>query len=305
MVSSWWVAELFQSNPGVLVATVFWVIFSITLHELGHGWAALRMGDDTPIETGHMTWNPLVHMGGTSLILFALAGIAWGLMPVNPSRMRGRHAPALVAAAGPAVNVALALVCALLAGLWIAYATMSTMPDPAWRFGKDFLETGAMLNIALVLLNLLPVPPLDGSRILAHFSRPYAALASHPALSLAAFLVVFLFAGRHLFPVAHDAADRAIGAVAQAAPGGASPTARLTRWINALTPDERAEVQRIERETIEGLIRRLVAEAPPEQRAELERKLRADFDLLDEAEAPAPEPAPAPETQPEGAPVTP
>lgn len=54
------------------------VIFSITLHELAHGWAAIWQGDRTPIETGHMTWNPLVHMGWASLLMFAIVGIAWG-----------------------------------------------------------------------------------------------------------------------------------------------------------------------------------------------------------------------------------
>ena len=67
---------------------VFWVIFSICLHELAHGWAAIWQGDRTPRETGHMTMNPMVHMGGASLIVFALVGIAWGLMPTDPSRYR-------------------------------------------------------------------------------------------------------------------------------------------------------------------------------------------------------------------------
>jgi hypothetical protein len=87
-----------------------WVIGSIVLHELAHGWAAIRLGDTTPRDLGHMTWNPLVHMGGFSLVVFAVIGIAWGMMPVDPSRLRGRYGDALVALAGPAMNIVLAAV---------------------------------------------------------------------------------------------------------------------------------------------------------------------------------------------------
>ncbi len=96
----WWAAQLWQTSPVLLISWVFWVIASITLHELGHAWAAIRLGDDTPIHTRHMTVNPIVHMGPMSLIAFALLGFAWGSMPINPSRLRGTHAHAIVAAAG-------------------------------------------------------------------------------------------------------------------------------------------------------------------------------------------------------------
>ena len=86
---SWWVHEEFRAGGLVAVLSwAFWVIFSITLHELGHGWAAIRQGDDTPRRFGRMTLNPLVHMGVPSLVMFALIGIAWGAMPVEPSRFR-------------------------------------------------------------------------------------------------------------------------------------------------------------------------------------------------------------------------
>ena len=84
-MQGWWVHKLYYGDgPVMLAAWVFWVIFSITLHELGHGWAAIRQGDETPRETGHMTWNPLVHMGPWSLAMFALIGIAWGLSRPTP-----------------------------------------------------------------------------------------------------------------------------------------------------------------------------------------------------------------------------
>ena len=109
MGTGWWVADFLRAfGPAFVIAWAFWIIFSICLHELSHGWAAIALGDRTPIESGHMTFNPLVHMGGMSLVAFALIGIAWGAMPINPARLRGRYAEALVALAGPAMNLVLA-----------------------------------------------------------------------------------------------------------------------------------------------------------------------------------------------------
>jgi hypothetical protein len=86
MQGGWGFAELWEMRPMLAVAWAVWVIASVCLHELSHGVAAIKLGDNTPIYTGHMTWNPLVHMGRMSLIMFALVGLAWGMMPVTPSR---------------------------------------------------------------------------------------------------------------------------------------------------------------------------------------------------------------------------
>ena len=108
-MSGWWVQVAWNIGPAYLVSWIFWVLFSITLHELAHGWAALSQGDQTPRELNRMTANPLVQMGTTSLIFFFIIGIAWGMMPVNPSRFRdGRRGEIIVAAAGPVLNLLLA-----------------------------------------------------------------------------------------------------------------------------------------------------------------------------------------------------
>lgn len=199
--------------PG-LVAWVFWVIFSIVLHELGHGWAAIWCGDRTPIETGHMTWNPMVHMGPTSLLVFAVAGIAWGLMPINPSRLRARHDEALVAVAGPAVNLALAIFCTLAGACWIAAANSNgwgllTPSETLYHNLQVFFILGAMLNIGLLLFNLIPVPPLDGSRIAATFVPAYRRAIESPnaqGAALIVFMAVFLLGGQLIFGFAMDTA---------------------------------------------------------------------------------------------------
>src|SRR5690242_8274392 len=110
--------ESLQSNPRFFMAVVITVVVSICLHELCHGIVAIWCGDRTPIERGHMTLNPAVHMGVFSVICLLLAGIAWGSMPINPRRMRGKYAPALVSAAGPACNILLSVLALLSVGLW-------------------------------------------------------------------------------------------------------------------------------------------------------------------------------------------
>ncbi|MEM7263700.1 MAG: site-2 protease family protein [Planctomycetota bacterium] len=201
----WWVADYLQGHPQgafIVVAWIFWVLLSISLHELAHGWAAIWEGDDTPVRTGHMTWNPVVHMGMMSIVVFLLVGIAWGLMPVNPHKFRhGRKGDALVAAAGPLMNLLIALIAAS-----ILVVVSGTMDESTTRDKLIlFFHRGAVLNVVLFLLNLIPIPPLDGSRILAGFSRKAEDLYRHPEVaqySMFALIAVFWFGGGALFTAA-------------------------------------------------------------------------------------------------------
>jgi len=212
----WWVAELLRDNPALLISWVVWVIGSIVLHELSHGWAAIRLGDRTPIETGHMTWNPMVHMGGMSLVAFLIVGIAWGAMPVSPYRLRGRYGHAIVAAAGPGMNLALAFASAIVGGVWAAHG--GGVGEPLYTNMLLFFRTGVFLNLLLMGFNLLPAPPLDGSTILASFSRQYRELLAHPQagiLSLLAFLFVFFYVFDYIVGPARAAAEWGIAVVSQ------------------------------------------------------------------------------------------
>jgi Zn-dependent protease len=180
MGSGWWVAEVLHDparGPAVLVSWIVLVIGSIVLHELAHGWAAMRLGDMTPRWSGHMTWNPLVHMGPWSLAAFALIGIAWGAMPVDPSRLRGRHAEAWVAAAGPAMNIALAAASFAGWSIWEVASVRFGVSNPLRGNLAAFFELGAVLNLVLAGFNLIPVLPLDGGRIAACLSPAYSRLA--------------------------------------------------------------------------------------------------------------------------------
>jgi Zn-dependent protease len=204
--------ETINTAPLFFISVVITVVVSIVLHELSHGVAAIWQGDRTPIERGHMTLNPLVHMGWMSLILLAVAGIAWGLMPVNPYRFRSRYGDALVAAAGPLCNVLLAILALTALGLWWRfYAGTAAISSDASTFAgriQYFLLVFGQVNLVLCLFNLIPIPPLDGSRIAANFNRTYAGWLANPqsqGIMIVLFVVVFL-GGEYLFIAADQVA---------------------------------------------------------------------------------------------------
>lgn len=153
-------------TPLVLVL----IFFSVVCHEIAHGLAAWKLGDPTAWRMGRLSFNPLVHIDifGTILLpLFLLLTgsrflFAWAKpVPVNPAYFRNRkQGMMLVALAGPATNLALAVAMSLV--LKFGGAMM-----PA--FLAKALATTALMNVILMVFNLIPIPPLDGSRIVANF----------------------------------------------------------------------------------------------------------------------------------------
>lgn len=221
--SSWWVADWWSHDPALVISWIVWTVFSVCLHELGHGWAAIRCGDRTPIETGHMTWNPLVHMGGVSLIVFALTGITWGLMPVNPLRFRRANDFAIVALAGPLMNLSLAITSLLLAGIWVAAAGgywFHGVHVPATLYSnvQTFFWVGVAVNLFGFVFNLLPVPPLDGSTIARTMSPAYRELVSReqaPVFSAIAFGLIFLWGSQYIYSAVFETSSAAVDRVAE------------------------------------------------------------------------------------------
>ncbi len=198
------------TDPAYYVTVVVCVTLSIVLHELAHGAAAIWQGDETPRETGHMTWNPLVHMGPMGLGLLFIAGIAFGVMPVNPSRFRSRHGDALVAAAGPLVNAVLGLLALAALGVLLRLGIDPSVAgvNPLWILG--------LLNLVLCAFNLIPIAPLDGSTVLGSLVPAYRSFLQSPAnarFGWLAFVVVFFSAGQ-LFAWGAAVADRVVGFVA-------------------------------------------------------------------------------------------
>jgi Zn-dependent protease len=160
-----------QSDPHFFVYVVVTVVISITLHELAHGLVALRCGDPTPKQSGHWTWNPVVHMGLPSLVMLLLFGIAFGAMPVDPTRLRGRYAEALVGLAGPLSNLLLALLGSLLLTAWLSFGG-GFDANLRENLGQ-FLFVFSYVNLALAMFNMIPLPPFDGAHVLAGLVPPY------------------------------------------------------------------------------------------------------------------------------------
>ncbi|HEX9007508.1 MAG TPA: site-2 protease family protein [Bacteroidota bacterium] len=167
------------------------LLFSIIIHEIAHGWVALRLGDPTAKMLGRLTLNPIPHIdpvGSVLIPLMSLAAagsvfIAWAKpVPVDPGNFRRpRRDDILVSLAGPVSNLVLAVLCALAVLLVIPAARLlGESGGESVSQGALFLVRmfygGAYLNIALALFNLLPVPPLDGSHVVASALPPAASL---------------------------------------------------------------------------------------------------------------------------------
>ena len=143
-----------------LGATLF--IYSVVIHEVAHGWVAYRMGDPTAKWMGRLSLNPLKHLDPFGTLMLFLVGFGWAKpVPVNINNIPDRRkALILVSAAGITANILFAFVALLIARLFAI--------PPMGRLG--FIYYVAYINITLASLNLIPLPPLDGSKILMGFA---------------------------------------------------------------------------------------------------------------------------------------
>ena len=171
---------MMDMNP--IQTFVIWilpVLFAITVHEAAHGYAARHFGDDTAARLGRLSLNPLRHIDpiGTVLVptvMFFLSGFVFGWakpVPVDARNLRNpRRDMAWVALAGPGSNLVMAIFWALMMGLaqWLAGMGMGTVAVPLALMG----QAGVFINLILMLLNLMPIPPLDGGRVLISLLPP-------------------------------------------------------------------------------------------------------------------------------------
>jgi Zn-dependent protease len=151
-----------------LIAFLIIVLVCLPIHEFGHAWAAVKLGDNLPLYQGRYTLNPLRHLDVIGTLLLALVGFGWA-KPVQFNPYALRKAPNMragifvVASAGPLMNVLLAVVAAVpfRLGLVSARDILSSQPLAV------ILYILLSINLVLAVFNLIPVPPLDGSKILA------------------------------------------------------------------------------------------------------------------------------------------
>jgi Zn-dependent protease len=162
---------LLRDDPQFFVAFVVAVVIGITVHEFSHAAAATAQGDFTARSQGRLTLNPASHLDPLGSLFLIIAGFGWGRpTPFNPLRLRRRRAgAALVGLAGPVSNVLLAILAAF--ALRIA-AGSSDVEVGGPSFTVKLLFALVELNVVLAVFNLLPIPPLDGSRLLSVLLPP-------------------------------------------------------------------------------------------------------------------------------------
>lgn len=162
-----WLSQLQYEKALEILVVVAASLLCITIHEVSHGWAAYILGDPTARRAGRLSLNPLRHIDLMGLICMALAHFGWAkAVPIDPRNFRHyRRDTAIVSLAGPFSNVILAIL-ALMA-YSVCYWCSYYFGFPQWLgwLGLFFSYTGS-LSVGLAVFNLIPIPPLDGSKIL-------------------------------------------------------------------------------------------------------------------------------------------
>jgi Zn-dependent protease len=152
---------IFQQSPAAAVALLLGLVVGVVVHEAAHAYSAYLLGDDTAYRAGRVTLNPAAHLDLLGSMMFLMAGFGWGKpTPVVTSKLRGGVlGPVAVAAAGPLSNLLIVAVCAALYQL------------PPFQSGylQVIVLLAAFGNALLFVFNLIPIPPLDGAKVIFPF----------------------------------------------------------------------------------------------------------------------------------------
>lgn len=189
-MTEWGWLSLLLTLPGVLIA--------ITFHEFAHAYVATKLGDDTPESEGRLNLNPLSHIDPIGFVLLLFVGFGWGKpVQINPRNFDRRYSQltgeAIVAAAGPIMNFILAIVFTIIYCAMLKFA----MPFVITEIGSiiaTIIQSVIVINLGLGIFNLIPLPPLDGSKILVNF-LPYNGrqwLYDHEQIFYIVFLIIWI-----------------------------------------------------------------------------------------------------------------
>jgi Zn-dependent protease len=184
------ITELIILAPPLLIA--------LTLHEFAHGYVAYRLGDPTAKALGRLTLNPLKHLDPIGTLAFFLIKFGWAKpVPVNPNYLKNPKQDMLwVALAGPVTNLILAIASALLAkALWLfaSLVPYSAVAEAVLVPVNAMLIASVWINLVLCIFNFLPIPPLDGSRILTGL-LPHDLARSYLKIEKYGFIIILILA---------------------------------------------------------------------------------------------------------------
>lgn len=186
--------NLLLSNPAVALAWVAAIIVAITVHEFSHALVAKLQGDSTAELEGRVTLNPLSHVDPMGFLVLVLFGFGWGKpVPFNPYNLKAkRWGPAIVSLAGPASNLVGVIFFGFVFRLVLQIGNL-----PADNLLHTFLAFLVQFNVVLMLFNLLPIPPLDGSKLLTLLPAQFGGLVE--ALQRYGFVILLfvIFFGQH------------------------------------------------------------------------------------------------------------
>ncbi len=172
----------YAANPGELMGLLLsapGVLIAITFHEFAHGYAAYKLGDDTAKSQGRLSLNPFAHLDPIGTLMLLFAGFGWGKpVEVNPRnytrKMSMEKGEAIVSLAGPLMNFILAIIFALIYYAIYRFASISFITSTVGQIIIILISSTISINIGLGVFNLIPLPPLDGSKIIMPF-LPYKA----------------------------------------------------------------------------------------------------------------------------------
>ena len=183
----------------LLVLSIPGVIIAMTFHEFAHAWMADRLGDDTPRRQGRLSLNPFKHMEPIGMLMLLFAGFGWGRpVQINPNNFNRtitlRKGNALVALAGPVINLILAVIFSIIYALILAFGGTDFMVSQTGEIITTIIVYTISMNVGLGVFNLIPLPPLDGSKVLVAILPPNARnwFESHERILYIVFIIIWI-----------------------------------------------------------------------------------------------------------------